>query len=90
MKVIVVTNPLDEAEVFASQFLPETPRIARSGDRIYRFYLCDLSQGFGFTDLSGQPLIDVHTFDTMQAAVSWVKEDARQRQALHSTSGRAQ
>lgn len=90
MKFVVVSTNASDGDFFGRRILPTPRRIARSADRVYRFYQTDIEQGFSFADLDGEPLVEVHAFETLADASDWVTEDARQRRALFSAGGRTQ
>ena len=79
MTVVVVT-PRDElAEAIIGQLLPHPMGIVRA-QRCYRFF--DVTGGvpeaFAFRDVDGEVLTEYRTFQTLDAAKSWVAEDAKQ------------
>jgi hypothetical protein len=90
VKFVVVSTNAAEGDFIARQFLPATPRLIRSADRVYRFYQTPGEFTQPAADLVGEPFVAVHTFATLSDADAWVTEDARQRQAVLSAIGTAQ
>jgi hypothetical protein len=69
---------------------PEIP-FAEGNDCTYFFYK---SRGAAFNksfnDLDGGPMIEAHSFDTLDQAKAWVTKDAHQRWQMLCAVGRAQ
>ncbi len=89
MRFTVVSTGAEHGEL-ASRMLPHTDRIGHGADRIYFFYQMAGGNDYSLTDPDGEPLIEVHNFETLAEADAWVTGDARQRQALLSADGSAQ
>ena len=90
MKFTVVSTSAEHEGIFR-RLLPHTGRRAEGAGRIYFFYeVVGGGSDYSFAALDGEPLVEVHTFETLADADAWVTEDARQRQALLSASGSPQ
>lgn len=86
----VVVAASSEFEGMTREMLPFTPITTRGADRIHFFYQMVSAADCSYTDLEGQPLIEVHSFSTRGEAEAWVMENTRRRYAFLSAGGRAQ
>ena len=84
MTVVVVTPRGQMAEALVTQLLP-SDIVIRTATCFYSFF--DVLDGdtdqFAFADVDGEVLTEYRTFPTLEAARTWVADDADQRGAGH-------
>jgi hypothetical protein len=86
MTVVVVTPRGKTAEAIVRQLLPRSI-VTLTAQCCYHFF--DVVGGgppesFTFTDIDGEVLTEYRTLETLEAAESWVSEDAERRRSEHA------
>jgi hypothetical protein len=85
---IVVTSR--ECADIVGTFLPTAQLKAIALDQFY-FLISTAGQlDCDFNDVSGQPLVQIHTFDTLAEAKAWVIGDCKLHLLMRSHNGTAQ